>query len=145
MLLALVLATTTLLASQTAPPVPAGEPFHVIVNASNPISTIPRAQLSAIFLKKLSRWPSGIDVVPVDQLAESTVREQFSHAVLGKNTAYVIRYWHRLIFAGRGIPPREVGGDEDVIEIVRKERGAIGYVTRTASLPADVKTIEVRR
>jgi ABC-type phosphate transport system substrate-binding protein len=144
MLLALVLAATTLFASQSGPTGPVERPFHVIVNASNPIASIGREELSAIFMKKLSRWPSGADVVPIDQLPESSLRERFSRLVHGKSTGYVIRYWHRLIFAGRAIPPREAQNDAAVIDLVRTQRGAIGYVSSRALLPEGVKTIEVR-
>lgn len=144
MLLALVLATTTLLASQSGSPGAATPAFRVIVHASNPVASAGREELSAIFMKRLGRWPSGADIIPIDQQQESVVREQFSRAVHGKNTAYVIRYWHRLIFAGRGIPPREAKNDAAVIDFVRAERGAIGYVSSQALLPDDVKAIEVR-
>src|SRR5688572_15996943 len=106
MLLALVLATTTLLASE-AGPVPAPQPFHAIVHRSNAATSISRAELSAIYLRKLQRWPGNTDVIPVDHKLPSRVREHFSRWVHGKNAAYVVRYWHRLIFSGRAIPPPE--------------------------------------
>jgi hypothetical protein len=145
MLLALVLAATTLLASESGLPAPAEPSFRVIVHRSNPISAISREQLSAVFMKRLSQWPDRVDVVPADHPPEAHVRDQFSSVVHGKNTAYVIRYWHRLIFAGRGIPPKEVSNDEDAISFVRAHRGAISYIRRETTVPADVKTIEVTR
>ena len=145
MLLALVLATTTLLASESGQPAPAEPSFRVIVHRSNPMSLISREELSALFMKKVGQWRHGVDALPADQSPGSQIREEFSRAVHGKNTAYVIRYWHRLIFAGRGIPPKEVNGDEAAIEFVRTHRGAISYVSRETTLPADVKTIEVTR
>ena len=144
MVLALVLATT-LLASESGLHVPADHAFRVIVHNSNPVDSMSREELSAAFMKKLSRWPHRVDVVPVDHRPNARIREQFSRAVHGQNTGYVIRYWHRLIFAGRGIPPREIENDAEAIEFVRKQRGAISYVSRDAALPADVKVIEVRR
>jgi hypothetical protein len=50
-----------------------------------------------------------------------------------------------LIFAGRGIPPKDVDSDEAAIEFVRAHRGGISYVSSETALPADVKTIEVTR
>ena len=51
-----------------AGPVAADEPgFKVVVQASNPIKSITRTQLSRLFLKKTSTWESGEHVVPVDQ------------------------------------------------------------------------------
>jgi ABC-type phosphate transport system substrate-binding protein len=145
MLLALVLAATTLLASESGLPAAAEPSFRVIVHRSNPATSISRDQLSAVFMKKLTQWRHGVDVVPADHSPKSDIRERFSRAVHGKTTGYVIRYWHRLIFAGRGIPPKEVDSDEAAIDFVRSHRGAISYVGRDTPLPADVKTIEVTR
>src|SRR5688572_2119531 len=80
-------------------------PFQVIVHRSNPVSSITRAELSAIYLKRLRSWPRDNEIVPVDQPAKSRLREQFSRSIHGKSVAYVTRYWQRLIFAGRAIPP----------------------------------------
>lgn len=131
--------------------VPAGDaaqaelPFHVIVHRSNPVTSIHRADLSAIFTKRTRSWRDGTEVLPVDQRTKSRIRERFSHAIHGKSVAYVTRYWQRLIFAGRGIPPAEAENDAAVIEAVRAHRGAIGYIARDTPIAADVKILPVTR
>ena len=143
MLLALVLATTTLLASE-AGPVPAQQPFRAIVNRSNPATSISRAELSAIYLRKLQSWPDKAVVTPVDHKLPSRVRDDFARWVHGKTAAYVVRYWQRLIFSGRAIPPAEVDSDEAVVRFIAADRYAIGYVSLNATLSPEVKIIEVR-
>src|SRR5688572_6190204 len=102
---------------QTGPqPSPAPAPaFRVIVNAANPLDSVSREMLSQLFMRRLRRWPGGLEALPVDQPASARVRERFSRNVHGKSVAYVIRYWHRLIFSGRGIPPMEVPNDASAI------------------------------
>ncbi len=131
-------------AAEVRPPL-AELPFHVIVNESNPIPAITRAELSAIYLKRTRSWPGGGAITPVDQPAKSRLREHFSRRIHGKSVAYVTRYWQRLIFSGRGVPPADVASSAAVIEFVRKNAGAVGYVERDAVLGDGVKVITVTR
>ena len=85
-------------------------------------------------------WRDGSEIVAVDQPGRSALRESFSREIHEKSTAFVSRYWQRLIFAGRGIPPPELSSDEEVIAFVAKHRGAIGYVSPAAAISDGVKS-----
>lgn len=137
----LILVTTILLSAAEARP--GEQSFRVIVNRSNTVTSLRRAEVSAIFMRREKRWPDGSGMIPVDQSPTADVREVFSRSTHGKSVAYVIRYWHRLIFAGRALPPIEAASDEAVIELVRKNRGAIGYVGSQTRLPDEVRVIPV--
>lgn len=119
--------------------------FRVVVNKANPVSSLSRGELSAIFMRRVRSWPDGTEIRPVDQRVGAGVRERFSRSVHGKSVAYVIRYWQRLIFAGRGIPPPEVPSGAAVMELVRRNRGAIGYVDAATPIAGDLKVIEVTK
>ena len=117
------------------------EAFRVVVNGNNPIASITRAELSAIYMKRTKSWSGGREITAVEQ---SHLREEFSRAVHGKSVAYVTRYWQRLIFSGRGLPPRQLPNDAAVLDFVKGNPGAIGYISR--GTPADgVKAIAVTR
>lgn len=116
-------------------------PFRVIVHESNALTSIRRAELSAIFMKRMRGWPADGEILPVEP--RTVLREPFARDIHGKSLAYVTRYWQRLIFAGRGIPPAQLPADEDVIAYVAANRGAIGYVGVTAPLPAGVRVLTV--
>jgi ABC-type phosphate transport system substrate-binding protein len=118
-------------------------PFRVVVHASNPVVSVTRAELSAIYMKRMRSWPDGTEILPVDQPAFSRLRERFSRAVHGKSVAYVTRYWQRLIFSGRAVPPRELRSDEAVLELVRRNAEAVGYVDARTPLGEGVKAIAV--
>lgn len=109
------------------------------------VSSLSRAELSALFMRRTRSWPDGTEVRPVEPPARSRVREQFSRAIHGKSVAYVTRYWHRLIFAGRAVPPGELSSDAAVIDFVRSHRGAIGYIDGNTPPAGDVKVVTVRR
>ena len=117
--------------------------FLVVVHRSNPTASLTRGELSAIYMKRTKSWRGGREIVPVDHFATVRVREEFSRAIHGKSVAYVTRYWQRLIFSGRGIPPPQLPSDAAVLELVQAHPGAIGYVSR-ATKPGDgVKVIAV--
>ena len=120
------------------------EAFRVIVHRDNPIESITRAKLSAIYMKRTRSWGDGRGIVPIDQPVSSPVRERFSRSIHGKNVAYVTRYWQRLIFSGRGIPPRQLPNDAAVLELVKNSRDAVGYVARDTPLGDGVKVLSVR-
>lgn len=120
-----------------------GASFNVVVHRNNPIESITRAELSAIYMKRTRSWRDGREVLPVDQPMSSPVRERFSRSIHGKNVAYVTRYWQRLIFSGRGIPPRQLGDDAAVLELVRHSRDAIGYIARDTPPGDGVKVLPV--
>ena len=119
-------------------------PFRVVVHASNPVVSMTRAELSAIYMKRTRSWRDGTEILPINQPAASRLRERFSRAVHGKSVAYVTRYWQRLIFSGRAVPPREVRTDAAVLEFVRRNVEAVGYVDARTPLSDGVKAIAVR-
>lgn len=117
-------------------------PFQVIVHESNPRTSISRHELSAIFMKRMRSWPADGEILPAEP--RTALREQFARQVHGKSLAYVTRYWQRLIFAGRGIPPAQFPTEEDVVAYVASNRGAIGYIGVAMHNSAGIKVITVR-
>ncbi len=117
--------------------------YRVVVNATNATSTLPRAELARLFLKKSSAWPDGRGAQPVDLGENSPARRAFSKAVLDRDVPAVRAYWQQQIFSGRGVPPPEKTSDADVLAYVRANPGAVGYVSTGADLGASVKELRV--
>jgi ABC-type phosphate transport system substrate-binding protein len=117
--------------------------FKVIVNSSNSISSISKTELANIFLKKVTKFSSGKGAQPVDQYENNQVRDIFSNTILKKNTAAVKSYWQQQLFSGAGVPPEEKKSDNEVIEFVKNNDGAIGYVSSGANI-SGVKVLSVQ-
>jgi ABC-type phosphate transport system substrate-binding protein len=132
-----------LIAIATAP-LAAQQGYVVIVNDANSVSSVNATELSRMFMKKLNRWESGLDVVPVDLPESAAAREAFSAQVHGKSVSAVHAFWQQQIFSGRAVPPAEKASDEQVIAFVRSTPGAVGYVSAGASL-SGVKRVQVVR
>lgn len=103
--------------------------YKVIVNSSNSVSSVSKSELSDLFLKKKAKWASGQSVSPVDLSAKSSIRESFSQEILGKSVGAIKSYWQQFVFAGKGTPPVEKNSDNEVIEYVKSNEGAVGYIS----------------
>jgi ABC-type phosphate transport system substrate-binding protein len=124
-------------------PAPPAAPFTVVVNAGNPLAALPASEVSKMFLKKATRWPSGQPVAAVDLPDDSPVREGFSQAIHQRATTAVRAYWQKMIFSGRDVPPPEEASATAVLAHVRANPGGIGYVPAGTPLPDGVKALKV--
>jgi ABC-type phosphate transport system substrate-binding protein len=123
---------------------PAELGLRVVVNEANPVSSLSRAEVSELFLKKTTSWPDGTVVLPVDQFEDSEARQVLNREVHHKSGKAVRAYWQQRVFSGRDVPPPEKDTDASVIAFVLRNRGAIGYVT-TAGAVSGVKIVAVAR
>jgi ABC-type phosphate transport system substrate-binding protein len=101
-----------------------------VVSAQSPIPALTQAQIADIFLGKLTRLPGGLLAVPLDQVEGSPTRDEFYQRVTGKSPAQLKAFWSKLIFTGRGRPPKAVADSSQVLKYVRENPAAIGYVER---------------
>jgi len=125
------------------PGVASDQGFKIIVNETNPADTISTQQLENFFMKKTGAWGNGQPVIPVDQTASSSTRDDFSKTIFGRDTNAIKSYWQRQIFSGRGVPPPEKASDDEVLAFVRVNPGAIGYVSSDARVGSGVKVVEI--
>jgi len=131
--LVLSLALTALGASVAAQQ-PEATAYRIIVHPDNPVTSVDRQFLADAFLKKVTRWPDHRVMHPVDLRASAAPRSHFSKEVLKRSVAAIKAYWQQRIFSGRGVPPPELGAEDDVVAYVLKYNGAVGYVSAAADL-----------
>jgi ABC-type phosphate transport system substrate-binding protein len=118
--------------------------YKIIVNETNPAKEETRKLVADLFLKKITRWPGGLEAFPVDQSSTLAVRERFSREILGDSVAGTLNYWQQQIFSGRGLPP-PVKAEKDVIAFVQLNPGAIAYIAEETALPPGTKVLSVRK
>jgi len=99
-----------------------------VVSAKSPVSTLSNNQVVDIFLGKASRFPDGSQALPIDQVESSVAREEFYLKFSGKSPAQLKAHWSKIIFTGRGKPPREVANSIEVKKLLAKDPNAIGYI-----------------
>jgi hypothetical protein len=82
-----------------------------VVSSKSAITALSKSQIEDIFFGTITCLPSGLHAVPLDQAEGSSAREEFYTRVAGKSPAQMKAYWSRIIFTGRGQPPKEVTND----------------------------------
>lgn len=104
----------------------------IISHKDNPVSSIQPSDLARIFLGKASKFPGGETAVPVDQADGSAVYSEFYEKVANKTPSQLKAYWSRLIFTGKGQPPRAISSTDEVKELVSSNPNLVGYIESSA-------------
>lgn len=112
----------------------------VVVSTKSAVGNLTAAQAADIFLGKASSFPSGGQAVPVDQKEGSAIRDEFYTKVTGKSAAQVKAYWSKIIFSGKGQPPKEVSDSAAVKKLIADNPNIIGYIDK-AAVDSSVKTV----
>ena len=126
----------------SSPPAEAGG-FLVVVHPKVEGTRISRAVLAGIFQGEVIRWGNDARIRPVDQSSQSPVRREFIQDVLGQSLGELQNHWAQRMATHRQMPPPTRGSDDEILEFVAAQKGAIGYVSDTAELPPGVKVIKV--
>jgi len=113
-----------------------GAELVVIVSARSSVDTLRAEQVAAIFLGQSARFPGGALATALDQPIGSAERDQFYVRVAGKSPALLKAHWSKMVFTGRGQPPRELPGSAAVRRAVADDPGLIGYIDRETLDPS---------
>ncbi|MFB9289638.1 phosphate ABC transporter substrate-binding protein [Pseudoduganella plicata] len=107
----------------------------VIVSARTPLTMLRTDQAAGIFLGESYSLPDGGEAVALDQSVGSPLRDEFYRKVAHRSPALMKAYWTKMIFTGRGQPPREAPSSAAVRRLVADNPGMVGYIERAALDP----------
>jgi len=111
----------------------------VIVSKNSSINTIEKKELSRIFLAKTRNFSNGKRAVAI----ESSNKEYqifFYNRVSNKNKKQLKKYWAKMIFTGRGQPPKKFDSIESIMDFIKSNNNAISYIP-FEYLSNDIKVI----
>lgn len=114
----------------------------VIVSAKNPVMSLRADQVADIFLGQVGNFPDGAEAVALDQRLGTPLRDEFYTKVAARSAPLIKAHWSKMIFTGRGQPPREIGSSSAVRRLVADNPSLIGYIDR-AALDPSVKAVLV--
>lgn len=123
----LILSLLALAGSVSAIPLRADD-VVAVVSAKSPVTQLSSAQVADIFLGKSNRFPDGTQATPIDLVEDSPVRDRFYSQYTGKSPAQVKAHWSKIIFTGRGQPPRQASSPVEAKKLVADNPNAIGYI-----------------
>jgi ABC-type phosphate transport system substrate-binding protein len=98
------------------------------VSTKSPITVLSKSQVADLFSGKTSRFPNGLQAVPIDQADGSITRDDFYTKIAGKSAAQIKAYWAKIIFTGRGQPPKAVSSSIEMKKRLLENPAAIGYI-----------------
>jgi ABC-type phosphate transport system substrate-binding protein len=96
-------------------------------------------ELRSIYLLRLTTWPDGSHIVPVNREASSAIRARFTAEALQQDNASLAAYWNEMHFQGK-LPPVVQESEPAMLAFVRRVPGAIGYIS-AASAPDGVRVM----
>jgi ABC-type phosphate transport system substrate-binding protein len=112
----------------------------VIVNNANPVAAMTASQVKLTYLRKINkRWKElNKNIVPLDRKSDNEARKMFMKDVLQMSSDEVVRYFTEREYQNAEAPPVKFASDDEIIEYVENNVGAIAYVSKS-SIKADSK------
>lgn len=105
----------------------------VVVIGSTGMGKLDAVMVQKVFTGKVIEV-NGRHVYAVN-IRPSALRDRFLRHFLDQDDEKYTAYWTVRRFIGKGVPPRELPGVEEVIEFVRNTPGAIGYIDESEIRP----------
>ncbi|MCG8671838.1 MAG: hypothetical protein MI867_20710 [Pseudomonadales bacterium] len=121
-------------------PIGAEAAIVVVVNNANPTEKMSERELIDMYMGRNLYFANGQLALRLDHSPKSSVRRDFYRQLVGKTVAQVNAYWARLLFTGTAAPPHVIPDKSEVIEAVKKNVNAIGYIDE-ADLVEDLKVV----
>jgi len=103
----------------------------VVANNGVGVDSITGKEAKKIWLGK-TRSLGGVTVKLADLPKGNVSRDHFYSSVVKKSGNKLKAYWAKIVFAGKGMPPKIFNSDADVISWVASTPGAVGYVDSDA-------------
>ncbi|MFD2166560.1 phosphate ABC transporter substrate-binding protein [Thalassotalea euphylliae] len=113
--------------------------ISVIVNSTNS-DAIDAKLIKRIYLGKTKSFANGTKANVLSLSDSISATEEFRQKALSKSTSQFKSYWSKLAFTGKGTPPKEIASEAAMIDAVKNDASAIGFVT-SANVTGDVKVI----
>ncbi|QJQ05890.1 type 2 periplasmic-binding domain-containing protein [Undibacterium parvum] len=105
---------------------PALAELVIVVNPQNQASRMTSAQASQFFLG------GSVMFTPLEQADGSAIRSEFYKKVLEKEPSQVQAIWAKIVFTGKGKPPKEYKSSVEVKKAISENVNAIGYIEKSA-------------
>jgi ABC-type phosphate transport system substrate-binding protein len=114
----------------------------VIANNDGTAASLDAASLKNIYLGKKLMWDNSNKVV-LTMLKSGSTHESFLNKYVNKTPEQFSNYWNQLLFTGAGTPPTPFNNEKELVDFVKRTRGAIGYID-SATAHDGVKVVTIK-
>lgn len=104
--------------------------LYVVVHAANPLRSLTLKEAVDLFMGRSRAFVNGDFALVFDLPRDTPQRSAFYLALTGMNQAQVNSYWSRLMFSGQSMPPQPLPDEAAMIDIVKRNPSAIGWVSK---------------
>lgn len=98
----------------------------VIVSAANQ-QAISDAEIKNLFTGKQKSFPDGNPAIVLTLPGGDPKQTEFNQKALGRTDAQLKAYWSKVMFTGKGNPPKEVSAEE-MLKLVTDNPSTIGVI-----------------
>jgi len=102
----------------------------VIITAKDNTETLSIDNVARIFLGKVTKYPSGEKVIPLNMDPMDPSYEEFARVVLKKSVSQVRAYWAKKTFTGKGVPPRVISTTKELKKLVAEDKKYLSYIDK---------------
>jgi hypothetical protein len=102
--------------------------LYVVAHASNPQAALTQKEVLDLFMGRRRAFADGSFAFVFDLPRDSAVRDRFYQQVAGMSPSRVNSYWARLMFSGQAMPPQLLPDERAVVEVVKRNPNALGYL-----------------
>lgn len=109
--------------------------FYIIVHADNPQKTLTKQQAINLYMGRSRSFSNGDFALVFDLPRSHPKCDTFYQLLTNLTMAQVNSYWSRLMFSGQKMPPQPLPSEDAMIEIIKRNPSAIGWVTKPPKDP----------
>jgi ABC-type phosphate transport system substrate-binding protein len=110
---------------------------------STGIREISLKECRAIFKGKYSNWKTNEQVIIVLPTSKNDVSQFVAKVIFDGTVKSMQKFWLSLVFQGRSNPPIFLENDQETIQYILKNPGAIGFVSSQTKVPKSI-SIELK-
>ena len=114
----------------------------VITNKDNDAKSLSSTELKQIFLAQKQTWGSGEPIQLAVNSEDKKLIGDFAK-LIGMDEASYSNAWIKITLSGKSPPPFSASNDNDTLDFVKKNKGAIGFITPAAKT-GDVAVVDVK-
>ncbi len=112
---------------------PAQADIYLVVQAANPVKSLTQKEAVDLYTGRSRAFSNGDMAIMFDLPRDSGQRASFYQALTGMNLAQINSYWARLMFSGQTMPPQILPNEQVMVDIVRRNPNALGYLSQEPS------------
>ena len=106
-----------------------------IIGNSTGLKEVTLKECKSIFKGKYSNWKTNEQVIIVLPTSKNEISEIVAKLIFDGTVKSMQKYWLSLVFQGRSNPPIFLENDQETIQFIQKNPGAIGFISNETRAP----------